>query len=223
MKVLVIVARRYNGHELWTALGVMQQARIDFDVVSRTNLIVDEVTRQPNTIEMTLDDIIDLEGYDGLMFVSGNMDDTESYWYDSQIQSLVTMATDMPVAAICCSVPTIRSLAEGKKVSFFPLVRSRLLLEEAGALLQTVSISVDGNLVTAEHQMATEVWTEHFVKVLKGEATDPNLRDSGFVPEGKSERRLHPRLERLRDTIGYHPKNVELMEEYYDRRTDLDK
>jgi len=222
VKVLVIAARRYNGHELWTALGVMQQAGIDFEVVSTDLLIADEVTRQANTIDMTLDDIVDLEGYDGLMFVSGNMSDTESYWHDSQIQGLVTMAADMPVAAICCSVPIIRSLAKGKKVSFFPLVRSKLLLEEAGALLQTVSISVDGNLVTAEHQMATEVWAEHFVKVLKGEATDPNLSDSGFVPQGKAERKLHPRLERLRDTIGYHPANVKLMEEYYDRE-DLDK
>ena len=212
MKVLVIVARRYNGHELWTALGVMQEAGIEFDVVSRTKNIVDEVTRQPNTIEMVLEDVTSLDGYDGLMFVSGNMDDTESHWHDPHIQSLVEMAADMPVAAICCSVPIIRGLVSGKKVSFFPLVRSKILLEEAGAILSTVSISVDGNLVTAEHQMASQVWSEQFVKVLEGEPTDPNLVDSGFTPEGKTERRLHPRLERLRG-MEYHPKNKELMDD----------
>ena len=212
MKVLVIVARRYNGHELWTALGVMQEAGIEFDVVSRSKNIVDEVTRQPNTIEMVLEDVTNLDGYDGLMFVSGNMDDTESHWHDPHIQSLVAMASDMPVAAICCSVPIIRSLADGKKVSFFPLVRSKIILEEAGAIPQTVSITVDGNLVTAEHQMASQVWSEQFVKVLEGEPTDPNLVDSGFTPQGKTERRLHPRLERLRG-MEYHPKNKELMDE----------
>ena len=223
MKVLAICARRYNGHELWTALGVLQEAGIDFDVASTSKTIADELTRQPNTIELLIDDIEDLEGYDGLMFVSGDMSDTESYWHDKTVLSLVQKASDMPVAAICCSVPTIRYLARDKRVSFFPLVRSRMLLEEAGADLQSVSISVDGNLVTAEHQMATQSWAALFVKVLKGEEADPGLHDSGFVPEGKAERKLHPRLERLRDTIGYHPANVKLMEEYYDSRPDLDK
>ncbi len=223
MKVLVICARRYNGHELWTALGVLQQAGIDFDVASTSKIIADELTRQPNTIELIINDITNLEGYDGLMFVSGDMSDTEAYWHNSHIRGLVTQASDMPVAAICCSVPTIRHIAKDKKVSFFPLIRSRMLLEEAGAVLSTISISVDGNLVTAEHQMATQTWAALFVQVLEGETADPGLHDSGYVPEGKTERKLHPRLERLRDTMGYHPANVKLMEEYNDARSDLDK
>ena len=224
MKVLVICARRYNGHELWTALGVLQQAGIDFDVASTSKIIADELTRQPNTIELIVGDITNLEGYDGLMFVSGDMGDTEAYWHDTHIQKLVGLVPDdMPVAAICCSVPTIRLLARDKKVSFFPLIRSRMLLEDAGAILSTISISVDGNLVTAEHQMATQTWAALFVQVLEGETADPELRDSGYVPEGKTERKLHPRLERLRDTMGYHPANVKLMEEYNDARSDLDK
>lgn len=223
MKVLAVCARRYNGHELWTALGVLQEAGIDFEVASTDLTIVDETTRRPNIIETTVDTITSLEGYDGLMFVSGNLSDTEAFWYDDHIKDLVEQAVDLPVAAICCSVPTVRHIAKGKRVSFFPLVRSRLLLEKAEAILETVSISVDGNLVTAEHQMATEVWAELFVKVLQGEPAEPDLKDSGFVPQGKTERRLHPRLERLRDTIGYHPKNVELMEEYYDSRDNSNK
>ncbi len=223
MKVLVVCARRYNGHELWTALGVMQQAGIDFEVVSTATEIADEVTRQPNILDRTVDTIVDLEDFDGLMFVSGDLGDTKAYWDDKHIKGLVNLAAEMPVAAICCSVPTIRYLAEGKSVSFFPLIQSKMLLEDAGAKLANVSISVDGNLVTAEHQMATEVWAEQFVHVLKGEVADPELTDSGFSPKGKTERRLHPRLERLRDTIGYHPENVKLMEEYLDSGNDLDK
>lgn len=213
MKVLIIVARRYNGHELWTALGVLQQSGIDFEVISTSTIIADEITKQPNTIERTLDEVTSLEGFDGLMIVSGNMADTEAYWHDDRVQSLVSQAQDMPVAAICCSVPTIRTLAKGKRVSFFPLVRSRMLLSEHGADLQSVSISVDDNLVTAEHQMSTQVWAESFVKVLNGEEVDLGLHDSGFEPKGMTERRLHPTLERLRG-IEYHPKNRKLMEDH---------
>lgn len=213
MKVLIIVARRYNGHELWTTLGILQQQGIDFDIVSTQTIIADEITKQPNTIELTLDQVSSLEGYDGLMIVSGNMADTEAYWYDDRVQSLVSQAADLPVAAICCSVPTVRNIAKGKKVSFFPLVRSRQLLSEAGALLQSVSITVDDNLVTAEHQMATQVWAESFVEMLNGHQVDLSLEDSGFEPKGKTERRLHPTLERLRG-MEYHPRNKELMDDY---------
>jgi putative intracellular protease/amidase len=217
MRVLVVVAQRYNGHELWTALGVLQEEGIDFDVVSTSTIIADEITREPNTINRTLDDVESLEGFDGLMFVSGNMQDTESYWTDHRTLTLVEEAKikDLPLAAICCSVPTVRNATKGKRVSFYPLVRSRLLLEEAGALTQSVSISVDGNLVTAEHQMATQVWAESFAKVIKQEPAEIDLRDSGYVPKGKSERRLHPRLEKLRGK-GIHPKNMDLIEEYHD-------
>lgn len=217
MKVLVVVAQRYNGHELWTALGVLQQHGIEFEVISTQYIISDEITREPNRIERLLTEDTTLEGFDGLMFVSGNMSDTEAYWNDPRTQRLVDEAKgkDLPLAAICCSVPTVRAATVGKKVSFYPLVRSRILLEEAGAELQSVSISVDGNLVTAEHQMATQVWAESFAKVLLGEEVNLNLRDSGYVPKGKSERRLHPRLEKLREK-GIHPKNMDLIEEYHD-------
>ncbi len=82
MKTLVVVARRYNGHELWTALGVMQEAGHEFEVISTSTRIQDEVTGQQNIIERTIDEVEpqELGDFDGLMFVSGNMKDTELYW-----------------------------------------------------------------------------------------------------------------------------------------------
>ncbi len=204
MKVLIVVARRYNGHELWTTLGVLQEAGIEFEVISTDTLIVDEVTFQPNTIDRTIEEVdpSEVHSFDGLMIISGNMADTEAYWTNERVLSYVRNAkeADLPIAAICCSVPTIREVATNKKVSFYPLIRSRALLEKAGAIPQSISITVDGKLVTAEHQMATQVWIESFVKVLQGEKVDLNLVDSGFEPLGKTERRLHPRLELLRDS-----------------------
>lgn len=190
--VLVICARRYNGHELWTALGVMQQHGHTFEVVSTHKFIEDEVTHQPNVIERTLNDLVAETGlapikFDGLMIVSGNMADTELYWTDPIVYALVKLAEglDLPVAAICCSVPTIAPIAKGKKVSYFPLIRSRQRLEDHGAICQTVACTVDGKLVTAEHQMATQMWAEAFSRVLKGEEVELGLVDSGYMPKGR--------------------------------------
>lgn len=202
MNVLVVVARQYNGHELWTALGTMQERGHTFEVISTETLIEDEVTHQRNTIKRTLADVPDLGGFDALMFVSGNMKDTEAYWRDARTQAYVTEAKqrDIPIAAICCSVPTIRKAAEGKQVSFFPLVRSRVLLEDAGAICRTVALTVDGKLVTAEHQMATQMWAEAFCDVLEGRTPEVTLQDSGYVPLGRP-RKMDPDLARLREIV----------------------
>lgn len=201
MKVLVVCARRYNGHELWTALGILQQANVDFEVISTQNVIMDEITFGAQRIKRTIDEVTadELDAFDGLMIVSGNMADTEAYWKDKRVLSYVDKAhsSDLPIAAICCSVPTIRNAALGKRVSFFPLVRSRDLLERAGAILQTVAMTVDGKLVTAEHQMATQIWAEAFVKVLNDEEPEVRLTDSGFVPRGRPRKPI-PEIERFR-------------------------
>lgn len=200
-KVLVVCARRYNGHELWTALGVMQRAGIGFEVVSQTVLIEDEVTGERNSIDRTVYQVAlsELENFAGLMIVSGNMKDTESYWKDTHVLEIVQEAfkLDKVVAAICCSVPTIREIANGKKVSAYPLIRSKDLLKSAGAILQTVAWTVDGRLVTAEHQMATEMWAENFVRVLTGLPPLPPLNDSGYMPKGRPAK-VPPEIERLR-------------------------
>ncbi len=204
MKVLIVVARRYNGHELWTALGILNEAGIEFEIISTETLIKDEVTFRENTIERTISDVDpeEMDEFDGLMIISGNMDDTELYWTHRRVLKYVAAANeeDKPIAAICCSVPTIRYAAEGKKVSYYPLIRSREHLTRAGAFPQTISVTVDANLVTAEHQMQTQTWVEQYVRLLKGEESDLGLVDSGFTPEGVKQRALHPRLERILGT-----------------------
>jgi protease I len=201
VKVLVVCARRYNGHELWTALGVIQESGIDFEVVSQDLYIQDEVTGQSNVIDRTVYQVDPSEValHDGLMIVSGNMKDTESYWNDRAVLRLVEEAhkNDKVIAAICCSVPTIRKVAKGKMVSAFPLIRSKELLRREGAILQSVAWTVDGKLITAEHQMATQMWAENFCRVLKGEAPHPPLHDSGYMPKGRPTKPL-PEVERLK-------------------------
>lgn len=202
--VLVVCAQKYNGHELWTALGIIQQAGHTFEVVSTETLIRDELTLRPNTIKRTVYEVSEdeLDSFDGIMIVSGNMKDTEAYWDDKKVLSLIegTNNRGNAVAAICCSVPTIRYAAEGKKVSFYPLVRSRQRLTEAGAILNNVAVTRDSNLVTAEHQMATQMWAEEYVALLEGKPKLYNLKVTEFMPRGR-ERKPIKGLDVIRQAI----------------------
>lgn len=202
MKVLILVARRYNGHELWVSLGVLQSRGHTFEIASSKYAIEDEVTGQKNLIKLIIGNIQDLSGYGALMIISGNMADTEAYWTDRKVQQIVSdfHTAGKPIAAICCSVPTVRSATKGKKVSFFPLVRSKNLLLDAGAILCSTSVSVDGNLVTAEHQMATQMWVESFCDVLDGKTPKIVLKETGFEP-GKRPGKPIPELENLKGIV----------------------
>lgn len=198
---MVVCARQYNGHELWTALGVLKQRGHTFDLLSTDFIIQDEITMRPNRIKLRVQDVHDYNDltYQGFMIVSGNMADTEAYWTHTTVRRYIEEANnvDHPIAAICCSVPTIRSVARDKRVSFFPLVRSRQMLRDAGAILTTVALTRDKNLVTAEHQMASQMWAEEFCNLLEDKPTQYHLMDSGFVPKG-NERKPIPALENIK-------------------------
>jgi putative intracellular protease/amidase len=202
MKVLVTCAQRYNGHELWTALGVITKRGYEFEVVSQDTTIRDEITLRPNVIERVVYDVGTVEltdRFDAMMVVSGNMDDTERYWHDDHVLSLVDKVEELerPLAAICCSVPTVRFAAKGKRVSFFPLIRSKKLLQQAGAILNSVSITADQNLITAEHQMSSQRWANAFCDMLDGNEPNVGLFPSDF-PDPSRERRPIEAVERLK-------------------------
>ncbi len=199
-KVLVICAQRYNGHELWTLLGELQEKGHSFEVVSTQKLIKDELTLRPNTIERTVYEVDpkEVKKLDGVIVVSGNMADTEAYWTDNKVQAIVkeSAAQEKLTAAICCSVPTLWQCVKGKSVSFYPLLRSRERLERGGAILRTVALTVDGNIITAEHQMATQMWAQEICAFLEGEGPIHHLEDSKYVPKGRP-RRLKGETERI--------------------------
>lgn len=199
--VLVVCARRYNGHELWTALGVIRERGHTFDLLSTDYVIQDEITMRPNRIKQTVDDVKDYDTskYQGFMIVSGNMADTEAYWKDERVLKYIRQANAVghPIAAICCSAPMVREVAKDRKVSFFPLVRSRVLLRDAGAILQTVALTRDHNLVTAEHQMASQMWAEEFCNMLEGKPVQYVMNESGYTPKG-NERKPIPVVEQIK-------------------------
>lgn len=205
--LLVICAKRYNGHELWTLLGVLQARGHTFEVVSQATEIRDELTLRPNTIERTVYDVgwDEVNDFDGVCVVSGNMKDTEAYWEDKDVLALLEQfrAQDAVCAAICCSVPTLGPICKGVKVSFFPLVRAKHALLYYGAILQNVSLTVDGRTVTAENQMITQMWAEEICNILEGRPREHVMIDSGFE-FGRSERRMAPSVrEAIDESRGY--------------------
>ena len=205
--LLVICAKRYNGHELWTTLGVFQERGHSFEVVSQETLIRDEMTLRPNTIERTVYDIEchETADFDAVVVISGNMADTEAYWTDDFVEGLLLefKAADKVCAAICCSVPTLAPIAKGIKVSYFPLLRAKHRLRHYGVLPQNVSLTVDGRFVTAENQMITQMWAEEICNVLEGKPQEHVMHDSGFEPLG-SERQMDPVVrEAIDESRGY--------------------
>jgi putative intracellular protease/amidase len=209
--LLIICAKRYNGHELWTLLGVLQERGHKFEVVSQDTLIQDELTLRPNIIERTVwqVDIDESRGdkYDAVVVVSGNMSDTEKYWTDNHVINLLKAfkAEGKVCAAICCSVPTLAPIATGVKVSFFPLLRSRQRLTEFGALLQPVSLTVDQDhrMITAENQMLTQMWGNEICNMLEGKPPTNEFKPTEFMPKGFERKMLPEVREAIDKARGY--------------------
>lgn len=183
---LVVCARRYNGHELWTLLGVLQRRGHTFEVASTATRIHDEKTFETNSIERTIYDIDPrtAKDFEGLIIVSGNPQDTMAYWHDRHLLDLM-IAFKMErkiLGAICVSAPTLAPVARGAKVSFFPLIESRKHLQRFGAICQDVSITVDTEhrMVTAENQMMSEMWGEEICNLLEGLPPSITLNKSTF-------------------------------------------
>jgi putative intracellular protease/amidase len=180
--VLVVVAQRYNANELWPILKELKAGDHTWFVTAYDPVIVDERSRKGYRASGLLQDIESIEGFDGIVFISGNPADTEAHWTDAKCNKLVTDAQerDLPMAAICASVPALGPALEGMKVSAYPLssVRESLLL--AGAQLQKVSLYTDGNIVTAENEIMANMWARNFRCRLEGKPAEHSLQPSSF-------------------------------------------
>ncbi len=181
MKALIIVSRLFNGHELIGTLKQLSAAGFDWEIASRTLRIADELTGEAFEVNTTLEDLATIPDIGAicnvLYIISGNMKETEYHWRLPVVQRAVeeVYAAGGVVAAICCSAPCVRYIADGKKVTCFPLVRSKALLKDAGAIITGRSLEVDGRIVTAEHQMCTLAWTQAAIDIAQGKDPDIDL------------------------------------------------
>ena len=58
-------------------------------------------------------------------------------------------------------------------------------MKQAGAILNEVTLTRDQNIVTAEHQMASQMWAEEYCNLLEDLPTEHVFELSGFVPRGR--------------------------------------
>ena len=173
------------------------------DIVS-TGLVIqsEEDKSKAHRLERTVDDLqdVDPKWYSGLMIISGNPKDTENYYTHHTVVHLVTELHKLkrPLAGICAAVPALAPAVKGRKVSWFPLQKSRNILVSAGAILTEVGLSVDGHLITAENEWVTGLWAAAFRDmVLNKEPYIPKLTPSGLHPKHIPRKDI-PELERLK-------------------------
>lgn len=180
--VLVIIAQRYNANELWPILKALNLSGHTWTTAAYEKIIIDERSRKGYRVDKLLTEIFSIEGFDGLVFVSGNPADTVAHWDDSKCNALVKQAAEwgLPMAGICASVPSLGPALRGAKVSAYPLNAVREALVVAGAYWQEVSLYTDGKIVTAENEVMAKMWARNFVCVLEGRAPEHTLEKSNF-------------------------------------------
>ena len=206
MRALFIVAKRYNGHELFLSLKVLDSLGVEFTTATHDDIaMVDEISGKgflADYVVQECDPEKCSDQYDALVIVSGNLKDTMRFWTCESTRNLVKRfhAKGKVVAAICCSVPALRDIVSGKKVSFFPLSKSKDILRTSGAIFCPGSRAVDGNIVTAENQMVTQEWAEDIVKVMRGEIVVLDLPVT-FEPGGRARNDGFRRFIKHRDKV----------------------
>ena len=170
-KILLIVAWAYNRRELWLTLKWIKDNGWKWDIISAKGFIEEERTAAERFTcgklsEFTIDRVAD---YDGLVVISGARTTIEFLYYDNHTRNIVKEfgKRNTPIAAMCCAVPAIRDLVDGKTVTVFPSTRTIPILRKAGAIISDESIEIDGNIVTAKTDEITERMMEEFVRLLK--------------------------------------------------------
>jgi len=169
VKILIITPHRYNKIEFWGIIDALKKNDIEMDIRAVNLFISDEQKTELFKIEKKLTDPIDTKDYSGLIISSGHPKDTKYLCYDRTVEWLVRemYSQGKVLAAICSSVPALRYVVAHKTVSVFPLDENISLLQLAGATISSRTVTVDGNLVTAEFDAATEVWMREFIKKVK--------------------------------------------------------
>lgn len=219
MKVLVIIPWQYNRSELWTALGVMLKRGIEFEVVSLTKRVKADgpmpegIGEESLRLDHTVYEIDSMEPYAGIQIQSGSLESMEEIWFDKKVRQLVEEVgrDNKPASSACHGGVALRFIAEGKKISCYPLQKSKDLLRKAGAWWCSLSITVDGNLITGETQISMQTVTELFCDMLEGHEVSINLTDA--LPLMRTHSKLPRRLPTEIERAIYPPEEFERLQE----------
>lgn len=204
--VLIICARRYNPHALYTVMNVLNDKGHSMTIVSTDIVIQDMFTGEPFRIQMTLDTAGQFRTVSaGVIFVDGETRDTQLLWAHDRVLELASefnFHSKRPIAAIGTAVPCIRLVACNRKVSFFPLnLEMKELILKAGAVPSGKTVTRDHNIVTGEHSQSAELVAVEFCNLLDGAPWELVWHDSEFKPDGRKPRPvdLIDKIKRIRE------------------------
>lgn len=205
--VLVICARRYDPHALYTVMDVLSDKGHTMTIVSTDIVIQDMYTGEPFRIQMMLDTVGQFKTVsNGVIFVDGDTRDTQILWSDPRVLEMVAgfnSGPKRPIAAIGTAVPCVRLVAYHRQVSFFPLnLEMRELILKAGAEPSYKTVTRDQNIVTGEHSQSAKLVAEEFCNLLDGASWELVWHDSEFKPDGRKPRPvdLIDKIKRLRES-----------------------
>lgn len=166
-KVLVIVPEESNRMELLLSLRRLAEADIAYTLISPVARFRIEKESNLFLADSTLDDFSGGK-FDALILISGHPNYTKSMFEHGTTKDLVKEYNEQgkTVATICSSVICLQDICEGKRLAAFQLDDIVNLMKSKGAILTGATLEVDGNIVTAANEMATDIWIEKIIEQL---------------------------------------------------------
>lgn len=166
-KVLMIIAPTdFNDTEYTTTRNVLTQSGATVSVASMTTQTAMGMQGTQVTPDLTINDV-NVANYDAVVFIGGA--GAETYFNNTQAHLIATTAYSQgkKIGAICIA-PVILANAgvlDGKRATVFDGTYATML-EGGGATYTGESVTVDGNIVTANGPGASSEFAQRIVAAL---------------------------------------------------------
>jgi protease I len=175
--VIIIASRYFNDTEYFTVQEILLMGGVQIKTASSIIGMIKGI--QMNTVKATiLVKDIKVDDYDAFVFIGGQT--ASEYFTNQDVLKLVRAANEQKkIIAGIETAPGIFAAAgivKGKNVASFLPQRTRLL--QAGANWENNPLTIDGNLITANDQMASRQFGVAILNLLRPEMpTQINLRN----------------------------------------------
>lgn len=155
--ILLIAAQDFNDTELNTLMQVLgQEAGAQMFIASNTHEQFTGMDGTPAMPDMMLG-AVEVQYYEAVVFVGGT--GASVFFDNAQAHAIATNAdnADKKVCAICIAPVTLANagVLNGKQATVFDTTYVSIL-EDAGAIYTGQSVTVDGNIITANGPAAAD-------------------------------------------------------------------
>lgn len=168
-KILMVIApTNFNDTELEAPMRILGDAGADISIASTTTAPVTGMYGKEVVPDLRLEEV-EVRSYDAVIFVGGT--GTERYFDNALAHSIATDAFNRgkKVCAICIAPVILANsgILENKRATVFD-GEYITMLEAGGATYTGESVTVDGNIITANGPQAAEEFALRIAKELGG-------------------------------------------------------